>query len=407
MHDVLRWPALRAILFAMSLCATAGAANAQAPATPSAAEIAPTPQMGFNNWNSTHCRDDFNETMIRGIADKFVELGLKDAGYRYINIDDCWANWQRDPQGNLMPNPERFPGGIKALADYIHSKGLRFGLYSSAGTWTCEPMKQNRGFPGGLGHESQDAALYASWGVDYLKYDNCNNQKMDAKQRYTAMGEALRKTGRPIFYAMCEWGENKAWNWAAASPVNANSWRTTGDIQDKYASMLKIFKQNVVLNSYAGPGHWNDPDMLEVGNGGMTETEYRSHFSLWAIMAAPLLIGTDLRTIKQPYLDILLNKEVIAVDQDPMGIQGRRIREKDGVHVIVKPLQDHQLAVALFNETDAAKQVSVTSAELGLDGSHKYRARDLWQHSDAPIVGSLAVELPAHGTAIYRIGVAP
>ena len=299
MYGAQRSLAVRAILFAVSLCA-AGAANAQAQATPSAAEIAPTPQMGFNNWNSTHCRDEFNETMIRGIADKFIELGLKDAGYRYINIDDCWANWQRDPQGNLLPNPERFPSGIKALADYIHSKGLKFGLYSSAGSWTCEPMKQNRGFPGGLGHESQDAALFASWGVDYLKYDNCNNQKIDAKQRYTAMGEALRKTGRPIFYAMCEWGENKAWSWAAAAPVNANSWRTTGDISDKYESMLKIFKQNVVLNSYAGPGHWNDPDMLEVGNGGMSETEYRSHFSLWAIMAAPLLIGTDLRTIKQP-----------------------------------------------------------------------------------------------------------
>jgi alpha-galactosidase len=189
--------------------------------------------------------------------------------------------------------------------------------------------------------------------------------------------------------------------------VDANSWRTTGDIDDKYASMLKIFKQNVVLNDYAKPGHWNDPDMLEVGNGGMSETEYRSHFSLWAIMAAPLLIGTDLRKIKQPDLDILLNKEVIAVDQDPLGIQGRRIREKDGIHVIVKPLQGQNLAVALFNETDAAKRVSVTSAELGLDGSRKYRARDLWRHTDAPVGGSLAVELPAHATAIYRIGVAP
>ena len=244
--------------------------------------------------------------------------------------------------------------------------------------------------------------------MDYLKYDNCNNQKMDARQRYTAMGEALRKTGRPIFYAMCEWGGNQAVELGGGiCRVNANSWRTTEDIRDNYASMLKLFKLNVVLNSYAGPGHWNDPDMLEVGNGGMSEAEYRSHFSLWAIMAAPLLIGTDLRTIKQPYLDILLNKEVIAVDQDPMGIQGRRIREKDGVHVIVKPLQGQKLAVALFNENDAAKRVSVTSAELSLDGSRKYRARDLWQHTDAPVGESLTVELPAHATAIYSIGVAP
>jgi alpha-galactosidase len=397
---------VRTILFLVFLCAT-GAAIAQAQAAPAAAEIAPTPQMGFNNWNSTHCRDEFNETMIRGIADKFVELGLKDAGYRYINIDDCWANWQRDSQGNLVPNPERFPGGIKALADYIHSKGLKFGLYSSAGTWTCEPMKQNRGFPGGLGHESQDAAVFASWGVDYLKYDNCNNQKIDARQRYTAMGEALRNTGKPIFYSVCEWGQNKPWKWAGSPPVDANSWRTTGDIQDSYASMLKIFKQNVVLSRYAGPGHWNDPDMLEVGNGGMSETEYRSHFSLWAIMAAPLLIGTDLRKIQQQYLDILLNKEVIAVDQDPLGIQGKRIRVKHGVHVIVKPLQGGDLALALFNQTDATVPVKVTTAELGLKATRKYRVRDLWQHSDAPLADSVAVELPAHATAIYRIGVAP
>ena len=397
MYDALRSPAVRAFLFMALLCA-AGAANA---------DVAQTPQMGFNNWNSTQCGAEFNETMIRGIADKVIELGLKDAGYQYINIDDCWANWQRDSQGNLMPNPERFPGGIKALADYIHGKGLRFGLYSSAGTWTCEPMKQNRGFPGGLGHESQDAALFASWGVDYLKYDNCNNQKVDARQRYTAMGEALRNTGRPIFYAVCEWGENKPWEWAGAPKVAANSWRTTGDIRDNYASMLKIFKQNVELNRYAGPGHWNDPDMLEVGNGGMSETEYRSHFSLWAIMAAPLLIGTDIRTIKQPYLDILLNKEVIAIDQDPLGIQGRRIRVAQDVDVIVKPLQSQELAVALFNESGAARRVNVTSAELGLDGARKYRARDLWQHTDAPLGDALAVELPAHATAIYRIGMAP
>ena len=406
MPNALRSPTVRAIQFLVFLFA-AGAANAQAHAPSSAAEIAPTPQMGFNNWNSTQCGNEFNEAMIRGIADKFAELGLKDAGYRYINIDDCWANWQRDSHGNLVPNPERFPSGIKALADYIHSKGLRFGLYSSAGTWTCEPMKQNRGFPGGLGHESQDAALFAAWGVDYLKYDNCNNQKIDAKGRYTAMGEALRNTGRPIFYAVCEWGENKPWTWAGAPPVDANSWRTTGDIRDTYASMLKIFKQNVELNSYAAPGHWNDPDMLEVGNGGMSETEYRSHFTLWAMMTAPLLIGTDLRTIKRPFLDILLNKEVIAIDQDPLGVQGRRIREKDGVHVMVKPLQGQELAVALFNESDAAKRVDVTSAEIGLDGARKYRARDLWQHTEAPLGGSLTVELPAHATAIYRIGATP
>jgi alpha-galactosidase len=363
----------------------------------------PLPQMGFNNWNSTHCRAEFNEAMIRGIADKFISLGLRDAGYRYVNVDDCWANWQRDDHGKLVPNPKRFPDGIKALAEYVHSRGLKFGLYSSAGTSTCEPLEENRGFPGGLGHEKQDAATFASWGVDYLKYDNCNNQHVDARKRYTAMAEALRSTGRPIFFSVCEWGENKPWLWAGKPPVSAGSWRTTGDITDSYASMLKIFKQNVVLDSYASPGHWNDPDMLEVGNGGMTDLEYRSHFSLWSIMAAPLLIGTDLRTIKPDALAILLNKDVIAVDQDPKGVQGHQVRDAAGIHVIVKPLQDGSEAVAVFNETDAAQKVSVDGTEIGLQHGAHYRLRDLWAHTDATADGSIKIDLPAHATAMYRI----
>jgi alpha-galactosidase len=369
-----------------------------------AAQAAPAlPQMGFNNWNSTHCRDEFNEAMIRGIADKFISLGLRDAGYTYVNIDDCWANWQRDKDGHLRANPKRFPSGIKALADYIHQHGLKFGLYSSAGTSTCEPLQENRGFPGGLGHEKEDAATFASWGVDYLKYDNCNNQKVDARQRYSAMAKALRASGRPIFYSVCEWGENKPWLWAGKPPVDAGSWRTTGDIRDEYASMLKIFKQNVVLDRYASPGHWNDPDMLEVGNGGMTDTEYRSHFSLWSIMAAPLLIGTDLRTIKPDALQILLNKDVIAIDQDPLGVQGRQVRDADGIHVIVKPLKDGSRAVVVFNENDAARPVAVAASEIGLKPDMHYELRDLWAHTQANGDGSIKVELPAHATAMYRI----
>jgi alpha-galactosidase len=369
-----------------------------------AAQAAPAlPQMGFNNWNSTHCRDEFNEAMIRGIADKFISLGLRDAGYTYVNIDDCWANWQRDKDGHLRANPKRFPSGIKALADYIHQHGLKFGLYSSAGTSTCEPLQENRGFPGGLGHEKEDAATFASWGVDYLKYDNCNNQKVDARQRYSAMAKALRASGRQIFYSVCEWGENKPWLWAGKPPVDAGSWRTTGDIRDEYASMLKIFKQNVVLDRYASPGHWNDPDMLEVGNGGMTDTEYRSHFSLWSIMAAPLLIGTDLRTIKPDALQILLNKDVIAVDQDPLGVQGRQVRDADGIHVIVKPLKDGSRAVVVFNENDAARPVAVAASEIGLKPDMQYELRDLWAHTQANGDGSIKVELPAHATAMYRI----
>ncbi|GGA49804.1 glycoside hydrolase family 27 protein [Dyella nitratireducens] len=389
---------LRRTAASLAFVITVAASAAPAPDTQ-----AQPPQMGFNNWNSTHCRDEFNEKMIRGIADKFISLGLRDAGYRYVNIDDCWANWQRDKNGNLEPNPKRFPSGIKALAEYIHQHGLKFGLYSSAGTSTCEPLQENRGFPGGLGHEKQDAATIASWGVDYLKYDNCNNQKVDALKRYTAMAEALRATGRPIFFSVCEWGENKPWLWAGKPPVDAGSWRTTGDISDSYASMLKNFKQNVVLDGYATPGHYNDPDMLEVGNGGMTDVEYQSHFSLWSIMAAPLLIGTDLRTIKPDALKILLNKEVIAVDQDPLGIQGKQVRDADGIHVIVKPLKDGSRAVAVFNETDTPHDVTVPATEIGLNSGASYNVRDLWAHSQVKGDGSLKVSLQPHATAIYRI----
>jgi len=385
-----------AVSFAVVSVVSAGAAAA-------GAASAPLPQMGFNNWNSTHCRDEFDEAMIRGVADKFISLGLKDAGYTYVNVDDCWANWQRDKDGSLQANPKRFPSGIKALAAYVHEKGLKFGLYSSAGTSTCEPLQENRGFPGGLGHEKQDAATFASWDVDYLKYDNCNNQKVDAHKRYLDMANALRATHRPIFFSMCEWGENKPWLWAGKPPVSAQSWRTTGDITDTYASMLKIFKQNVVLDKYASLGHWNDPDMLEVGNGGMTDVEYRSHFSLWAIMASPLLVGTDIRKIKPDALEILLNKEVIAVDQDPLGVQGKQVRDADGIHVIVKPMKDGSRAVAVFNETDAAVDASVAATEIGLKTAGKYKVRDLWQHTDASGDGSIKVNLPAHAIAMYRI----
>ena len=390
---------LRGAIVGTLICAT-GIATAPVQAAETADLL---PQMGFNNWNSTHCRAEFDEAMIRGIADKFISLGLKDAGYRYVNVDDCWANWQRDKDGHLTPNPKRFPSGIAALADYIHQRGLKFGVYSSAGTSTCEPLQEDRGFPGGLGHEKDDAKTIASWHVDYLKYDNCNNQKIDAKKRYTDMANALRSSGRPIFFSMCEWGENKPWLWASKAPVNAGSWRTTGDITDTYASMLKIFKENVVLDKYASLGHWNDPDMLEVGNGGMTDVEYRSHFSLWSIMASPLLIGTDLRTIKPDALQILLNKDVIAIDQDPLGVQGHQVRDADGIHVIVKPLKDGGKAVAVFNEGDAAKDVTVAPAEIGLKAGGSHTVRDLWAHTDAKGDGAIKVSLAPHATVMYRI----
>ncbi|NUS27969.1 MAG: alpha-galactosidase [Streptomyces sp.] len=381
------------------------AAGLAAPATQAAAPalddgLALTPPMGFNNWNSTHCRAEFNEAMVKSIADIFVDKGLKDVGYQYVNLDDCWALPDRDANGKLVPDPARFPNGIKAVADYVHSKGLKFGIYTSAGTKTCN----SAGFPGALGHEYSDAQQFADWGVDYLKYDNCNNQGVDAKSRYTTMRDALRATGRPIVYSICEWGENKPWEWA--SDVG-HLWRTTGDISDNWGSMLSILRQNLPLAAHAGPGHWNDPDMLEVGNGGMTDTEYRSHFSLWSIMAAPLLIGSDLRNASDATYEILGNKEVVAVDQDPLGKQGTVVSSEGGRWVIAKQMRDGSRAVALFNESGTPQRVATTAAAVGLPAADAYTLRDLWQHRSYNTAGAIAATVPAHGTVLVRVAADP
>ncbi|GLF98365.1 NPCBM/NEW2 domain-containing protein [Streptomyces yaizuensis] len=396
-------------LLGLVMVSTPLAAPAQAaPAEPTAREpaarapattprlpdgLAPTPPMGFNNWNSTGCAID--EKMIRDTADLFVSTGLKDAGYEYVNVDDCWAAESRDANGRLTHHPVRFPSGIKALADYVHSKGLKFGIYTSAGTLTCA-----RTMPGALDHEEIDARTFADWGVDYLKYDNCNNQGRPALERYTKMRDALRATGRPIVYSLCEWGQNKPWEWGKDV---GHLWRTTGDINDSWQSALTLFKANAPLDRYAGPGHWNDPDMLEVGNGGMTDTEYRSHFSLWAMMAAPLLIGTDLRKATPATLRILANREVIAVDQDPLGVQARVVRGEGGHWVLAKPLRGGDLAVALFNETDQTATVSTTAAELGLPRGAGHVIRDLWEGRESHTTGRISASLPAHATAVYRV----
>ncbi|WP_405577994.1 NPCBM/NEW2 domain-containing protein [Streptomyces sp. NBC_01092] len=381
------------------LCATGLAVPAAtaAPVAPAVDDgLALTPPMGFNNWNSTHCRAEFNESMVKGIADIFVERGLKDAGYEYVNLDDCWALPTRDAGGKLVPDPVRFPGGIKAVADYVHAKGLKLGIYTSAGTKTCN----DAGFPGSLGHEYSDAQQFADWGVDYLKYDNCNNQGVDAKQRYTTMRDALRATGRPIVYSICEWGENKPWEWAADV---GHLWRTTGDISDNWGSMLSILKQNLPLAPHAGPGRWNDPDMLEVGNGGMTDTEYRSHFSMWSIMAAPLLIGSDLRSASAETFEILGNREVIAVDQDPLGKQGTVISSQGGRWVVAKEMRDGSRAVALFNESGTAQRIGTSAAAVGLPAADAYTMRDLWQHRSYNTAGTISATVPAHGTVLLRV----
>jgi alpha-galactosidase len=358
--------------------------------------LARTPPMGFNNWNFTHCESSFNETTIKAVADAFVAKGLRDAGYTYVNIDDCWALPQRDAQGDLVPDPARFPSGVKALADYVHARGMKFGIYTSAGTKTCNTA----GFPGGLGHEQQDANLFTSWGVDYLKYDNCNNQGVDAVQRYTAMRDALAATGRPIVFSICEWGQStpKVWTWGAGM---GNLWRTTGDISDNWSSMISRVHTNDDLAQYAGPGHWNDPDMLEVGNGGMTDAEYRTHFGLWAMMSAPLLVGSDIRNASTATLNILRNTDLIAVDQDPLGQQATTVSSSGGLVVYRKALSNGDLAVALLNESGSTATVGTTTAAVGVSGGASLK--DLWSKQVRTTTSAISASVPSHGTVVYRV----
>lgn len=352
----------------------------------------PTPPMGWNSWNKFGCHID--ETLIRETADAMVASGMKDAGYQYVNIDDCWEAPQRDAEGNLTADPERFPHGIKALADYVHSKGLKIGIYSSAGTGTCQRR------PASLDHEVADARTFASWGIDYLKYDNCNNEHRPAIQRYKAMGDALAATGRPIVFSLCEWGENKPWEWGRT--VGGNLWRTTGDIRDAWTSVLAILDKQVGLEKYSGPNGWNDPDMLEVGNGHMTNSEYIAHFSLWALLSAPLIAGNDLRSMNDSTRAILTNREVVAVDQDWGGMQGHKIRDEGEVQLWAKPMSNGARAVVLLNRSSSTFNVSATTQEMGLSGG-RHSARNLWTHADTTINGRIDARLGPHSVAMYIV----
>jgi len=309
--------------------------------------LAKTPPMGWNSWNKFACNID--EKMIREIADAMVANGYKDAGYEYIVIDDCWHG-QRDSLGFIHPDPVRFPSGIRALADYVHSKGLKFGIYSDAGTQTCG------GKPGSLGHEYQDAIAYASWGVDYLKYDWCNTENVNPIGAYTTMRNALFSAGRPILFSMCEWGNSKPWMWAAEV---GHMWRTTGDIYNcfdcevnhgtwKAWGAMKILDMSENLRQYAAPGHWNDLDMLEVGNG-MPANEDRAHFTMWCMVASPLIMGHDLRNASKQTLEILTNRDAISINQDSLGVAGFRYATRDSVHVWCKPLKNGEWAVTFLN----------------------------------------------------------
>jgi len=351
-----------------------------------------TPQMGWNSWNHFKC--NINEEIIRQTADAIVKTGLKDAGYEYVNIDDCWAV-NRTESGEIVPDPVAFPSGMKALADYVHSKGLKFGLYSDAGYMTCGRR------PGSLGYEKQDAKTYAEWGVDYLKYDNCFNDGSDPRIRYTAMRDALNATGRPIFYSMCEWGQKQPATWAADV---GNSWRTTMDIMDIWPSILFNLDHNNVWHKYAGPGGWNDPDMLEVGNGGMSDTEYRAHFSLWALMKSPLIIGCDITNMSAATLETLTNPEVIAVNQDPLGVQGYAVYGVFFKQVWMGPLADGSKAVILFNGLFGKDNITAKWSFLDIPANSKCHVRDLWARKDLGwFVDSFSADVESHGVVMVKI----
>ena len=376
--------------------------GAVAPTTAAAAPapvLAATPPMGFNTWNKFGCEVD--ETLIRQTADAMVETGMLDAGYKYLVIDDCWQV-DRGADGRIVADPKRFAGGMKALADYVHGKGLLFGVYSDIGPKTCA------GRPGAAGHFDLDAETYAEWGVDYIKVDWCNCDDLDAPAEYARFRDALRRAGRPIVLSICEWGRNDPWTWAKGV---GELWRTTADIGDNWASVVWIIGANGLHAGAAGPGGWNDPDMLEVGNGGMTFDEYKAHFSLWAIMAAPLMAGNDLRTMTDETKSILLNKEVIAVDQDPLGVQGRIVIDRGyGGQVWMKPLADGSKAVAFLNLTDRELAQYVRWSQIGIPPGPA-RVRDLWAHEDRGIhidTGAkyderFEVKVPAHGVVMMRI----
>ncbi|MFH8342870.1 glycoside hydrolase family 27 protein [Streptomyces sp. AM6-12] len=395
MHGVARRSALAASGTVLALL-TASAAWALGTAPQAAAlsnGLALTPPMGWNSWNKFGC--DVTEQKVKSVADHMVSSGLAAAGYKYVDIDDCWMAGSRDSGGHLVPDPSKFPDGIAGTAAYIHGKGLKLGIYESAGTKTCQ------GFPGSLGHEQTDANSFASWGVDLLKYDNCNSDGSPAQQRDTTMRDALARSGRSILFSLCEWGVDSVWKWGAGV---GNMWRTTGDISDSYSSMLSNFHTNVQLAEYAGPGGWNDPDMLEVGNGGMSFTEDRSEFSLWAEMAAPLIAGNDLPSSTAATASILGNRDVIAVDQDSLGKQGVEIASAGGLDVLAKPLANGDVSVALFNENSGAATISTTTSAVGMPASSSgYTLNNLWSHVKTTTTGAISATVPGHGTVMYRV----
>jgi alpha-galactosidase len=376
-------------------------------------DLGQTPPMGWNSWNTF--QTNINEKLVRDIADVMVSSGMKDAGYTYIVLDDGWMAKQRDNNGNLVADPQKFPSGMKALANYIHSKGLKFGLYNCAGTLTCA------GYPGTRGYEYQDARLYASFDIDYLKFDWCSSEGINAREAYTTMSKALKTAGRPIVFSLCEWGGNKPWLWA--NDVG-HLWRTTGDIYAGWEgtksngtwsanSVTRIIDSQDTLRKYAGPGHWNDPDMLEVGNG-MKVSEDRAHFTMWCMLAAPLIAGNDLRKMSPQTQEILTNKEVIAVDQDELGIQAYKYSVKDSLETWIKPLKNNEVAICFLNRSASVRKVNLnwkehpvkddlSKTDIDFD-KMKYKIRNLWsKKAEGTTALPYQTDVPSHDVVMIRL----
>ena len=382
----------------------------EAPARKSAG-LAETPPMGWNSWNTFGCKVD--ERLIRQMADAMVASGMKEAGYEYINIDDCWHGG-RDADGFIQADPRAFPSGMKALADYVHGKGLKLGIYSDAGNTTCA------GRPGSRGHEYQDALTYARWGIDYVKYDWCDTKGLDPASAYATMRDAIHRAGRPMLFSICEWGDNKPWEWAKDV---GHAWRTTGDIHPCWncehshgswssLGVLPILDKQAGLRQYAGPGHWNDMDMLEVGNG-MSEDEDRAHFSLWAMLASPLIAGNDLRTMSEATRGILTHRDMIAIHQDALGIQAMKWLDEGDIEVYVKPLERGEYVVLLLNRGDLARNHRLDWSFHGMKddlsgrsidfGRERFAWRDIWSGGIGSTATALATSIPAHGVVVLRL----
>lgn len=375
--------------------------------------LAPTPPMGWNTWNTF--QTNINEQMLRDMVDTYVSSGMRDAGYKYFVLDDGWMSMERDANGNLVADPKKFPSGMKAFADYVHSKGMKFGIYNCAGTRTCA------GYPGTHGYEYQDARLYASWGVDFLKYDWCNTDSINARDAYKTMSLALQASGRPIVFNLCEWGNHQPWLWAKNV---GEMYRTTGDITANFAedkhmgtwtalSVMTILDKQPAIRQYNYPNHWNDLDMLEVGNG-MSYNEDKAHFSMWCMMSAPLVAGNDLRKMSPQTKSVLTNKAAITIDQDPAGIAAFRYFSFDGLEIWVKPLANGDVAVAFLNRSNHAQNInyiwnehriqdSIAHADLNFV-SRSYKLKDLWTGKTEGSTGkAFKKAIPAHDVIMLRL----